>query len=650
HGARVSRASGGGGGASCGRRSRLLSAFASAAFAFLIVFATAHGQVPAPPGAPPSRQLGRLEQESVDETMAALGSRVDPAPQGKVIGQIHVVNQEVFSRRDWIFQRLNLLHRTTRPEMVARELLVKPGQPYDEVLVDESIRNLQAPATQVNADRSGFSPPPLSSVVAIIPVIPVNPTWPPVPIVAPAPAGAGPPRPDTVDLLVVTRDLWSLRFNTNFEFQQNTLSSLSSSLSENNLFGWRKYLSVVFVMDQGHAGVGPAYFDPNVAGTRLTLLASAIAWYARDNRTYEGDTEQFSLRYPLFSLASHWGGGVDVAHQDTVVRSFRGSQLRVRDLLATPGVTEELPYIFRSKIVTVDASVVRSFGVTILQRLTFGHRVDTRRSEVLPDFPTDPANPLLAKQFLNEVAPLSETRSEPYLRYDVFTARYLVVRNLDSFDLRENRRLGPSLSLEIAYGAPALGADFSAFPISGSISWAIAPRGSYSYALLQASARVREAELRGAEIIDRRVAGELFLATPVLGRVLRLVLDGQVDTVQADSTRARFSLGGSTGLRGYAIGDFDGTTQMVGHVEVRSLPVAVFSQRLGGLLFYDVGHAAPSFSALVPHHDVGLGLRWLIPQLNSSVLRFDWAVATQGTTVTRAGLPGRFTAGFFQAF
>ncbi|MEP6653381.1 MAG: hypothetical protein ABJA82_08490 [Myxococcales bacterium] len=476
-----------------------------------------------------------------------------------------------------------------------------------------------------------------------------------MPIVPLASAGAGPPRPDTVDLLVVTRDLWSLRFNTNFEFQQNTLSSLASSLSENNLFGWRKYLSVAFVMDQGRAGVGPTYFDPNVAGTRLTLLASAIAWYARDNRTYEGDNEQFALRYPLFSLASRWGGGVDVTHQDAVVRSFRGNQLRVRDLLSTPGVTEELPYIFRRKIVTVDASVVRSFGVSVIQRLTFGHRVDIRRSEVLPDFPTDPANPLLAQQFLNEVAPLSETRSEPYLRYDVFTARYLVVRNLDTFDLRENRRLGPSLSLEIAYGAPALGADFSAFPISGSVSWAVAPRGSYGYASLKASARVRAgderaADVREAGLIDRMVGGEIFLATPVLGRVLRLVLDGQADTVRADSTRTRFFLGGSTGLRGYAIGDFDGTTQMVGHVEVRSLPVAIFSQRLGGLLFYDVGHAAQSFSALVPHHDVGLGLRWLIPQLNSSVLRFDWAVATQGTTITRAGFPGRFTAGFFQAF
>ena len=44
------------------------------------------------------------------------------------------------------------------------------------------------------------------------------------------------------------------------------------------------------------------------------------------------------------------------------------------------------------------------------------------------------------------------------------------------------------------------------------------------------------------------------------------------------------------------------------------------------------------------------GARWLIPQLNSAVLRFDWAFALQNSAYTRAGWPGRFMAGFEQAF
>jgi hypothetical protein len=571
------------------------------------------------------RPLGRLEQESVDEELQALGLQIDSRPTGKIVRNIYVVNQEVFSRRDWWFQFFNLFHRTTRPGILRRELLLRSGQPYDEALVEESLRNLQSPPTLVLADGTKFVPPDLSSVVALVPVMSSQ--------------------DGTVDLLAVTRDIWSLRFNTNFEFQEKTLSYLATSLSENNLFGWRKYLSLGFEMDQGRAGIGPAYFDPNIAGTRLTLVGSVTAWYARDTQRYEGNSEDASLRYPLYALARRWGGGIDFTHQDAVIRSFRGNSLRLEDLIATPGVTEQLPYIFRRKIAIVDASAVRAFGVMVIQRLTFGYRFDRRRSEVMPDFPVDPTNPDLAREFLAEFAPLSETRSESYLRYEMFTARYAIIRNLDTFDLRENRRLGPWLTLEIAAGLPQLGADFRAFPVSGQAGWAFGPGGGYAYAQVLGSAR-----LRSDRAIDQRMNAEIYLASPILGRALRLVVRADADAVRADTYRRLFFLGGNTGLRGYVIGDFEGTSQLVGHVEVRSLPLEVFSQRFGGLLFYDVGHAAPSFSEIVLHHDFGIGFRWLIPQLNSSVMRVDWAVATQGTTLTRAGLPGRFSGGFLQAF
>ena len=88
---------------------------------------------------------------------------------------------------------------------------------------------------------------------------------------------------------------------------RSTLSALDTSLSENNLFGWRKFLSVGFVLDLGKYGIGPTYFDPNIAGTRLQLWANALAFYTRDSGAYEGNSETLSLVYPLYSLASRWG-------------------------------------------------------------------------------------------------------------------------------------------------------------------------------------------------------------------------------------------------------------------------------------------------------------------------------------------------------
>ena len=565
--------------------------------------------------------LGCLERESLEETLTQLGLTIDPRPEGKVLGRVHVVNQDVFSKRDWRLQFLNIFHRTTRPDVVERELLLLPGQRWDDSLADESVRNLQTQPPLFFANGTLFGAPQLSGVVTIVPVASQV--------------------SDTVDLLAVTRDLWSLRFNTEFQFQKDALSLLRTSISENNLFGRRKHLAAVFELDQGRFGVGPVYFDPNLAGTRLTLLAKGTAWYSRDSDHYEGDAEVFSLRYPLYSLASRWGAGLDASHQDTIVRAFCDHQLCPAEVAGTSA-----PLVYRLRTLALDGNAVRSFGQTVIQRLTTGYRVNRQRPLVPQDFQTNPNDPGLANDFLARWAPLPETRSEPYLRYELFTARYGVFRDLDTFDLRENRRLGPLLALEVAAGLPAFGADFAAYPMSATASWAATPGGSgFGLAQVQASARARPERL-----VDQRLSVMLYVATSPIARAGRVFLAATTDAVRADTDRTRFFLGGDTGLRGYQIGEFQGEINVAAHAEIRTAPLAVRSQRFGAIFFYDVGDAASSYGALVPHHDFGVGLRWLIPQLNSSVLRIDWAVATQEGPYTRPGLPGRITAGFMQSF
>jgi hypothetical protein len=567
--------------------------------------------------------LGRLEQESVDDAMKTLSQPlIEPAPQGKTIGRIFVVNEDVFSQRDWYFQLFNIFHRTTRSYILERELLLKPGDRYDQALVEESMRNLQSPPP-IQVARLQVFQPELSSVVVILPI-----------------ASAV---PGQVDLLVVTRDVWSLRFNTNFEYQGNKLVLLQTSLSENNLFGWRKFLSVGFNFDQGAYYYGPEYLDPNVAGTRLQLVAAATFYTSRDTHEYEGNREIASLRYPFYSLATRWGGGIDFVHQNAVVRDFLANSLRPVDLATTPA-TEAIPLEFRRKIVTVDGNVTRSFGVDVIQRVGAGYLVDARRSETLPTFGNF-ADPALAPEFLAEYAPISETKSEPYLHYAMFTPRYAVLRDLDTFELRENRQLGPSLDLQAGEGIPALGADRRALDLRGQAKYAIGPVGSYAYLQLGAEARRWDGQW-----IDQHGLAAAYLATPLIGRLLRVVTDAQIESYRADTRRTAIILGGDTGMRGYAVGEFRGSTAVIGHVEVRTRAVPIWSQRVGMLLFYDAGDSAGTFDQLLLRHDVGVGLRWLSIQFNSTVIRFDWAVPLNDGVVTRAGLPGRFSAGFQQVF
>ena len=413
------------------------------------------------------RRLGRLEQESVDDAMASLGVHVDPAPQGKTIGKIHVVNQDVFSKRDWYFQLFNIFHWTTRSYILERELLLRPGQLYDQALVEESTRNLQSPAGIIVGGKT-VGQPELSSVVVLLPVASAI--------------------PGQVDLLLVTRDVWSLRFNTNFEYQANALTLFQTSLSENNLFGWRKYLSLGFSFDQGKYYYGPTYQDPNIRGTRLTLYARALFYNSRATGEYEGNSQVAAVRYPLYSLASKWGAGVDVTHVSNVVRVFQGNRLRLVDLSGTPEI-ERFPYEYGRRVVIADANAVRSFrGAAVIQRATVGYLADRRSAEVLPTFPGDAATAAL---FLSEWAPIPEQRSEPYLRYEMFTPRYVVLRDLDTFDLRENRQLGPLLRARVSEGLPALGASFAALGVGVAAGFAAAPAGGYLSVTAEASGRWR---------------------------------------------------------------------------------------------------------------------------------------------------------------
>ena len=68
--------------------------------------------------------------------------------------------------------------------------------------------------------------------------------------------------------------------------------------------------------------------------------------------------------------------------------------------------------------------------------------------------------------------------------------------------------------------------------------------------------------------------------------------------------------------------------------------------RIGGLVFWDLGATADEWAQLQAFNSVGLGLRVLIPQVNTLVLRFDLAFPLQGDD---RGVPV-FSAGFDQVF
>ena len=567
--------------------------------------------LPASAAAAGYADLGKLEREAVDDALALRALSIEPAPQGKIIGAVQVVNLDVFLARERVpLVWANIFHRTTREHHIRRESLLHAGDRYDQDLAEETTRNLQDPT--------------LSNVVAVLPVKSAT--------------------PGMVDLLIVTRDVWSLRFNQDYQAQQNSLLYYTASLSENNLFGWRKNLAVVFVMDQGEMYLGPNYIDPNILGTRLKLEGAFYwIWKRQPDEIAagprEGTSSFFHLEYPLWALARRWGATADFSHFDGVYRQFNGTQLAPTSIGAAL-------WEYRLRMMALAAAVTRSFPrPTLIQRISLGYELNLTRPSFLADFPYPCGAPERTK-FAKDIFPLSERTADPFLRYELFTPRYRTYRDLNTFDFREDIRLGPTLSLKAGRSSTWWGADKDFSLLQASFDIAADWWGGF-----QSVGGSWEARVPGNEVTDQLIQGRATLATPVLARVFRVVAAGNLGFLYENTRKRYFVVGGDTGLRGYPVGEFVGRgAQFIGHVEARTMALKLAFLRLGGLLFFDAGDASDDAGSLTFYDDVGFGLRLLIPQLNTYALRADWAFPLRPAPGMPAGWPGRMSFGFRQVF
>ena len=580
-------------------------------------------------------ELGTLERGAVDAALAARGLALDPSPEGKMVGFIHVVNLDVFQPSDGrLLEWFNHFHRTTPEHHVRRESLIASGAPYDPALSDETVRNLRNQSTYDLNDTG------LSGVVAIVPVQTAV--------------------PGTVDLLMVTRDLWSLRFNSDWSFEPiaGYLYTLNASLSENNLFGWRKQVALVFLMDPGEMRLGPNYIDPNVLGTRLRLSAAFYEIWARQIGQLaagprEGSAALLRLEYPLYALSRHWGAFAQGSYTNNVARAVSGTSLTRYDpnSIDNPCVVPGGPYdparaltgdcAYRSHVGGVTSGVTRSFPRDwLIQRVTVGNEFGLRRRSFLPGYPSDPA---LRASFAETFFMASERTSSLYLQYDAFTPRFRTYRNLDTFDLGEDKRLGPSVTLKAGRASTLLGSEADFFLWRGEAHVNAALLGGF-----QSIGASWEGRNYSYGPRDELVTGQVYTASPVLARKLRVVASATGGFMVNNVHRDFVYVGAIEGLRGYPVNEFYGSAYYQAHLEVRSMALPMASLRVGVLVFADAGHAAMKLEELAFYGDAGMGLRLLIPQLNAEVLRCDWALNFR-TAGIQAGWPGRISCGFHQA-
>ncbi len=539
------------------------------------------------------------ERRIIARELARRGYVEDDAPEGKFISSIECARLEVLDETDPFPDLFNVFHFTTRDGVIRRELLVDVGERYSSIRLDQTARNLRA-LQQL-------------SLVLVVP--------------------ARDPVSNRVRLLVITKDVWSLRPNWNVQLSSEGLSYLYLNPSEWNLFGTHAILGVTFELARSTWAGGLSVAHQRIFGSRLSGEAAGGLYFNRSTQRNEGAFGTFRYELPQYTAEQRVRFRVEASFLDKLQRVSK-KDVQGRSFL--------LPY--RREYYAETASVTRSFGRRHKLELSGGIDLERRNNQ-----PRVPANvePALARSFIENDIPLSDTRLSPFVQLSTYENAFLRTIEFETLGLQEDIRLGPRALLKLLAASRRVGSSRDLLGIVSGVS--------YTHALSDGLVRgVAQASVQYADHGRHQVLGSAALrfVTPRLG-FGRFLTDVLVEARPYNYLRVRSEVGGDGRLRGYPAADAEvsgsvrGAQLLAWNTEFRSAGVDVLSAQCGLTLFSDVAGAADHFTDLHVKRSVGLGVRVLFPQFDRLVFRVDYAfpVGLAGPT-----FPGQYFASLGQAF
>jgi outer membrane protein assembly factor BamA len=232
------------------------------------------------------RALFALALLLISATAEAAPRRKLPRRATYQIRDIHIDPRNVFDPNrpgedKFPFTWANFLHIRTRPHVIAREMLVRPGMLARVEDIEESERKLRALRFIKDSD------------IAIVPISETQ-----------------------ADLKVITQDAWTTQPQINFGSEGGE-SSFSAGILEENVFGFGKELSLFYKKDKDGRGTEFEYKDPQLLGTRWTAETQVIA----GNFT---DRESLNVERPFYAPQTRFATGFNAERDKEVVRVFEG--------------------------------------------------------------------------------------------------------------------------------------------------------------------------------------------------------------------------------------------------------------------------------------------------------------------------------------
>jgi len=205
---------------------------------------------------------------------------ISPPPMDGVIGDISINNNNIFDLSDpaedrALFRFANRVHVVTRPEVIERQLLLRPGDVYSAQATEESERILRE-----------------NRYIHEATIVPKQ-------------------REDgIVDLEVTTSDVWTLVPRLSFT-RSGGANNLSLGLKEQNLLGTGIGIEALYKSNPDRDAKIFKFHDRNLGGSRYVL--STIYSSNSDGRDYAVEFGK-----PFYSLDARTSNGLSVLDYDRV--------------------------------------------------------------------------------------------------------------------------------------------------------------------------------------------------------------------------------------------------------------------------------------------------------------------------------------------
>jgi hypothetical protein len=582
-------------------------------------------QAQSPPGATQANAYSPYEREAVKDALSDLHTTRDLTPEGKTLEGVDIVTLDVLEPRDVLpgmpavvrataaraAKLIDVFHTTSKHYVIAREVLLAVGEPYRQSLVDDSVRNLR-----------GL--PQLSLVLAL------------------ATKGSA---PDRVRLLVITKDVWSLRPNWNFQLANGGIFMLSAQPAETNLAGTQTIANLNFLLNPAQVVLGAGYTNYRLDGTRVLVQPNANIVWNRATGSPEGSYGGFITGQPLFSPRSEWAWDASVNWTHYIYRRFDNASVAT---YVDPRTRTRIPYAFLGELESSQATVTRSFGWSTKQDFTLG--VSAARNAYAPSLsdlddsgglvsPSPTVIQRTVQDFVTAAVPLSNDRVGPFAQWHTYTKRYVHLLDFETLGLQEDYRLGQEAFVNVYPVTRALGSSRDFLGVDASLLYTWRMGDGLARATVES---ITEAET--SDLSDASIEPSLHVVSPT-AFVGRFVFDAHLLYRYRNDLNQISFLGGDTRLRGYPTEFFAGKDMVNMNLEFRTRALDILTAQVGLVGFYDVGDAFDGFAALHPYDSVGVGGRILFPQLDRLVLRLDVGFPMGDG----ARIPGMPPASFFLA-